>query len=140
MTLNRWTFLAIYLPLAALCWGIGHLAGVPDGTWKAVALGWGGGLVLTLLILRLIRRWRAGFRVEEWRTEAVQLRLTEPKLYREILSHADTDDPRVARGVANDPDAFVAIFLAAASDAGYGTAGATSSMKRSPRSSYAPRL
>jgi hypothetical protein len=56
--MNRWKFLAIYLPLAAACWGVGHLAGVRDGTGASVAVGWGGGLVLTVIVLVLWRRWR----------------------------------------------------------------------------------
>jgi len=37
--MNRWKFLAIYQPSAAVCWGIGYLAGVRNGTGASVAVG-----------------------------------------------------------------------------------------------------
>jgi hypothetical protein len=115
--MTRWKFLAIYLPLAAACWGVGHLLGVQDGTWRSVAVGWGGGLVLTLLLLRLWRRWRPAFRVEQWRAEAVNLRLTDPETYTQVLARAESN-PEAAAAAARDPDAYVALFIAAAADEG----------------------
>lgn len=55
--------------------------------------------------------------MERWRSDAEELRRTEPELYEQILAQADTDDPRIAGSVADDPDAFVALFLAAANEA-----------------------
>jgi hypothetical protein len=116
--MNRWKFLAIYLPSAATCWGIGYLAGVRNGTNTSVAVGWGGGLVLTILVLLLLRRWRPAIRVEQWRAEAVNLRLNDPENYEWILAQAKSDPQAAAAAAARDPDAYVAIFLSHAHEIG----------------------
>jgi hypothetical protein len=108
--MNKWKFLVIYLPLAAVCWGVGHLAGVKDGTGASVAVGWGGGLVLTLLVLALRRRRAPAMRVERWRAAAADLRVNDPEMYQDILAQANSD-PEAAAAAARDPDAYVAIFL-----------------------------
>jgi hypothetical protein len=115
--MNRWKFLAIYLPSAAICWGIGYLAGVRNGTGTSVAVGWGGGLVVTILVLLLLRRWRPAIRVERWRAEAVNLRVHDPETYEQILAQAESD-PQAAAATARDPDAYVAIFLSFAHEQG----------------------
>jgi hypothetical protein len=118
---NRWKFLLIYIPCALIVYGIEHVAGVKDGTGPSAAIGWGGGLVLALVVVVIWgwrgASWRAGARVERWRAEAANLRVDDVVTYRLILSEAATDDPRIAGLVQSDPDAFVALWLAAAADA-----------------------
>lgn len=64
---------------------------------------------------RKLRGYRAAFRVEKHRAAAEQLRREEPEMYQQILGMAEGD---AAEAAANDPDAFVALFLAAAEDEG----------------------
>src|SRR5256885_1053783 len=112
--MNRWTFLAVYVPCALACWVIEHFAGVRDGTGLSAAIGWGGGLVLTFAVFFLLGRRRgsaAAVRVERYRRDAERLRRDDPASYKFILAQADPAADR-------DPDAFVALFLAAAADEG----------------------
>jgi len=62
------------------------------------------------------RGYRAAFKVERHRAAAEQLRTEDPEVYRQILSQADGSTAEEAAG--RDPDAFVALFLAEAEEAG----------------------
>jgi hypothetical protein len=64
---------------------------------------------------RKLRGYRAAFRVETHRAAAEQLRREEPETYRQILAMAEGE---AAAAAARDPDAYVALFLAAAEDEG----------------------
>lgn len=111
-----WRLLALYVPSAIACWGIGWLAGIKNGTGGSMAAGYGGGFVLTLALMALVRRWRPAVRVERWRAAAVELRRNNPALYQAILARAT--DPEAARAAAGDPDAYVAIFLSMMEESG----------------------
>jgi hypothetical protein len=117
MAMNRWKLLALYLPLAAGCWGIEHVAGVKDGTGLSAGIGWGGGLILMFVVLALRQRWRPAFRVERWRSEAARLRVEDPATYEQILAQA-SPEVQTTETYSRDPDSFVALFLAAAADEG----------------------
>jgi hypothetical protein len=85
-----------------------------------VAIGWGGGLILALLIGAVFYRRRSsatGFRIEQWRAEAVQLRLSDPDKYQQVLAQA-VEDPAVRAAAQRDPDAWVALVLSHATEAG----------------------
>lgn len=118
MRVTRWTFLPIYIPSAIGCWGIGHLAGIPDGTGGAVACGYGGGLALTIVIFMAVGRFRrhqiAVGRVEQWRAIALELQRDDPDAFAEIVAFA-SDGAEVA--AARDPVAYVAIWLSYAAEA-----------------------
>jgi hypothetical protein len=63
-----------------------------------------------------MRSYRAAFRVEGNRAAAEALRGDDPDLYRRIVEQAtgsDAEEP-----MRRDPDAYVALFLAEAKDAG----------------------
>jgi hypothetical protein len=62
-----------------------------------------------------LRGYRAAFRVETHRAAAEQLRREEPETYRQILAMAEGE---AAVAATKDPDAYVALFLAAAEDEG----------------------
>jgi hypothetical protein len=63
-----------------------------------------------------MRSYRAAFRVEQNRAAAQELRRDDPDVYSQILAQATgTDAEEAAR---RDPDAYVALFLAEARDAG----------------------
>jgi hypothetical protein len=59
----------VYVLSAIGSWGIGHLAGVPDGTWASMLTGYGGGAVVAVVLLalgaRAIGRVQGGSLVEE---------------------------------------------------------------------------
>jgi hypothetical protein len=59
--------------------------------------------------------FREEYRIEKWREAAVILRRENPKRYERIVAGAP---PEIAEAVEKDPDAFVALFLASANDAG----------------------
>lgn len=58
--------------------------------------------------------YRAAVRVEKYRAAAVQLRENEPELYAQALAQANGSDAEAA--AKRDPDAYVALFLAAFED------------------------
>ncbi len=62
---------------------------------------------------RKLRGYRAAFRVEEHRAAAEQLRREDPETYQRILEMAEGE---AAEAATRDPDAFVALFMAAAGD------------------------
>lgn len=62
------------------------------------------------------RGYRAAARVERYRAAAKELRETNPEMYRQIVHQADGSDAEAA--ATRDPDAYVALFLAEAEDAG----------------------
>jgi hypothetical protein len=62
---------------------------------------------------RRLSGYRAAFRVAKHRQAAEQLRRQQPDLYQQILNSARGE---AAEAAANDPDAYVALFLAAAED------------------------
>ena len=64
---------------------------------------------------RRLRGYRAAFRVEQNRAAAEQLRRAEPETYQRILAMAEGE---AAAAAEKDPDAFVALFMAEAEDAG----------------------
>ena len=55
-------------------------------------------------------------RVEQYRAEAARLRENEPDSYMRIVLEARIDDLKTIGLAKTDPDAFVALWLAAASD------------------------
>jgi tetratricopeptide (TPR) repeat protein len=61
-SLGGWWLVVIYFASAFVCFGIGHLLGVKDGTGGSVAVGYGGGLVLTtafvLTFVGYHKHWR----------------------------------------------------------------------------------
>jgi len=59
---------------------------------------------------RRLRGYKAAVTVERFRAEAARLRIEEPDLYAQILSGAEGSDTQEA--AAQDPDAYVALFLA----------------------------
>ena len=63
------------------------------------------------------RGYQAAARVGRYRAAAEELRETNPETYQEILRQAEGSEAEAA--AASDPDAFVALFLAA-EDAGFG--------------------
>jgi hypothetical protein len=67
---------------------------------------------------RKARGYRAAIRVEKYRAAAEQLRREDPAIYDEILARAEREATRGRGGPPRDPDAFVALFLAEAADAG----------------------
>jgi DnaJ domain len=115
MRLTKWRLLVIYICCAVACWGVGHLAGVRNGTNASLAVGYGGGAVLFVVVLLFLRRWRPAIRVEKWRAAAANLRETNPSLYQAILNQAEGD---AVAGAERDPDAFVAIFLSFMAESG----------------------
>ena len=50
-TVNGSKLLAQLVVSVIVCWGVGHAVGVRDGTNASLAIGWGGGLALTLIVL-----------------------------------------------------------------------------------------
>lgn len=99
--------------------GIGYLAGIKNDTGASVAVGYGGGLLLTLAIIVFLRRrsYGAGIRVEAWRDQAVALRLSDPDTYGGILGQAQGSEAAAAAN--RDPDAYVALFLSHANEVGF---------------------
>lgn len=65
---------------------------------------------------RRLRGYKAAAQVARWRSAAEQLRVEDPDTYAQILSQAEGGE--AAEAAARDPDAYVALFLAAARDAG----------------------
>lgn len=58
--------------------------------------------------------YEAAFRVEKYRAAAVEMRESDPTVYAQVLAQADGSE---AEGAARrDPDAYVALFLAAYDD------------------------
>jgi hypothetical protein len=64
---------------------------------------------------RRARGYRAAFRVEKYRADAVQLRQDDPDSYAQMLAQADGSEAEEA--ARRDPDAFVALILAGLDDA-----------------------
>jgi hypothetical protein len=62
--------------------------------------------------------YKAAVRVETNRAAAVELRETDPALYAQVLAQADGSEAEEA--ARRDPDAYVALFLAAWKDEGGG--------------------
>jgi hypothetical protein len=115
---SRLRFLAIYVPCALSCWLIGYGVGVKNGTWASAVIGWGGGLLLTYAVIYLWGRRRSyegAIRVERYRKRAEALRHRDPELHAQIVAQADEELRPV---VDRDPDAYVALFLAASDDHG----------------------
>lgn len=115
MRLTKWRLVLIYIGCAVLSWGVGYLVGVRNGTNASLAAGYGGGAVLFLAVLLLLRRWRPAIRVSQWRATAANLRETHPSLYESILGQAEGDAVAAAR---QDPDAYVALFLSFMAESG----------------------
>jgi hypothetical protein len=59
--------------------------------------------------------FREAYRIEKWREAALILREEDPARYERIIANAP---PEIAEAVEKDSDAFVALFLASANDAG----------------------
>lgn len=117
MRLTTIRLVLIYIGSAILCWAIGYAAGIKNGTNGAMAAGYGGGALLTLLIVLFLRQrsYRAAFRVETWRGRAAELRLSDPDTYQHILAQARSD-PGAFAAAQRDPDAYVALFMSFASE------------------------
>lgn len=62
------------------------------------------------------KSYRAAFRVEQYRAAAQELRRDDPETYWRIVEQATGSDAEAA--ARRDPDAFAALFLAEARDAG----------------------
>jgi hypothetical protein len=60
--------------------------------------------------------YKAAVRVERYRATAEQMRQNDPEMYEQILRQADGSPAEAA--AARDPDAYVALFLAEAENAG----------------------
>lgn len=93
-------------------YAIAQALGASEG-WSAAA-GWAGAIAIFLIGRR--RSYAAGNRVERYRAAAQMLRVQDPDTYWQIVAQADGSE---AEGAARrDPDAYVALFMAAAQDAG----------------------
>jgi hypothetical protein len=68
---------------------------------------------VAVLLRGRLRGYKATALVERYRATAALLRQEEPEKYQEVLAMAKGD---AATAAARDPDAFVALFLAAAED------------------------
>ena len=91
---------------------VGSIATHDDitGLWLAI---YPAGLLLGLLVVRIAshrRGYRAAFQVAHWRRVAEDMRVHDPDSYAQILDTAEVP--------MNDQDAYVALFLAAASEEG----------------------
>jgi hypothetical protein len=62
-----------------------------------------------------LRGYKAAIRVEQNRAAAVDLRQTDPALYKAILARAEGEAAETAK---SDPDAYVALFLSFSRDEG----------------------
>jgi len=58
--------------------------------------------------------YKAAFRVEKYRAAAAELRQSDPSLYNQLLAQAEGGEAEAAS--RRDPDAYVALFLAAWDD------------------------
>lgn len=106
----------VLLGVAAAGYGIAYDgAGLSNGA--SAAIGWAAGFVALGIYLLVSRRrsYRAAWTVETWRARAVQMREDNPELYDQILAQAQADD-ETAVAAHRDPDAYVALWLAAAND------------------------
>ena len=119
--MRRFAYVIVFLICCGICYGVGRAAGVKSGTITLAAIGLGGGSALFLAVVVAYARrrssWSAGIRVESWRKQAVALRQRDPDTYWQILAQSRAaDDEEVADAARRDPDAYVALFLAAADE------------------------
>jgi hypothetical protein len=101
----------VLLGVAAIVYGIAYEGAGASQGW-ALALGWAAGFVALFVVSRW-SAYRAGLQVEVWRAKAEAIRREDPELYHRILAEA-ASDANAASAAARDPDAYVALWLAAA--------------------------
>jgi hypothetical protein len=95
-------------------YAVAHALGASQ-SWSN-GVGWGAAGLAAGFIFVFGRRnaYRAAIRVERYRRAASQLRANDPDGYWHIIAQADGSEAEQA--AHRDPDAYVALFMAAASD------------------------
>jgi hypothetical protein len=102
----------VFLGAMGSSYGIADALGASPGV--AAGIAWAAALLSVYVVSRW-RGYRAAFRVETHRAAAEQPRRESSQTYQQILTMAEGE---AAEAAAKDPDAFVALFLAAAADEG----------------------